>query len=45
MGPEENILVNSPISTFQQGLTHSALFEKVEIPAILCDLIADRLPD
>ena len=25
MGPEGNILVNSPISTFQQGLTHSAL--------------------
>ena len=25
MGPEGNILVNSSISTFQQGLTHSAL--------------------
>ena len=25
MGPEGNILVNSPISTFQQGLTHSAM--------------------
>ena len=25
MGPAGNILVNSPISTFQQGLTHSAL--------------------
>ena len=25
MGPAGNILVNSPISTFQQGLTHSAM--------------------
>ena len=25
MGPEENILVNSSISTIQQGLTHSAM--------------------
>ena len=25
MGPEGNILVNSPISTSQQGLTHSAV--------------------
>ena len=25
MWPEENVLVNSSISTFQQGLTHSAL--------------------
>ena len=25
MGPEGNILVNSSVSTFQQGLTHSAL--------------------
>ena len=25
MGPEGNILVNSSISIFQQGLTHSAL--------------------
>ena len=25
MGPERNILVNSPISTFHQGLTHSAM--------------------
>ena len=28
MGPEENILVNSPIFTFQHGLTHSALTKK-----------------
>ena len=28
MGPEGNILVNSSISTFQQGLTHSALLQK-----------------
>ena len=27
MGPEGNILENSSISTFQQGLTHSALNE------------------
>ena len=26
MGPEGIILVNSPITTFQQSLTHSALF-------------------
>ena len=25
MGPEEIILVNPPITTFQQSLTHSAL--------------------
>ena len=25
MGPEGNILENSSISTFQQGLTHSAM--------------------
>ena len=25
MGPEGNILVNSPITTFQQSLTHSAM--------------------
>ena len=28
MGPEGVILVNSPISTFQQSLTHSALVGK-----------------
>ena len=32
MGPEGNILVNSPISTFQQGLTHSAMYVAVEGP-------------
>ena len=29
MRPEGNILVNSSISTFQQGLTHSALVATV----------------
>ena len=28
MGPEGNILENSSISTFQQGLTHSAMVEE-----------------
>ena len=30
MGPEGNILVISPISTFQQGLTHSAMLTKAD---------------
>ena len=29
MGPEGNIFLNSPISTFQQGLTHSAVGQKI----------------
>ena len=28
MGPEGNIFLNSPISTFQQGLTHSAMYQQ-----------------
>ena len=31
MGPEGNIFINSPISTFQQGLTHSAVVHSVMI--------------
>ena len=29
MGPEGNVLVNSSISTFQQGLTHSAMVNRL----------------
>ena len=34
MGPEGIILVNPPITTCQQSLTHSALFSSLSPPAM-----------
>ena len=39
MGPEGNIWVNFPITTFQQSLTHSALIgfqKKICLCCVLC---------
>ena len=41
MGPEGNILVNSPISTFQQGLTHSAMITSLNISGSLQNFLND----
>ena len=41
MGPEGNILVNSPITTFQQSLTHSAIM--IEYAIFNSDLGQERL--
>ena len=53
MGPEWNILVNSPISTFQQSLTHSVhscictdcKSEFIPMSVFLCDIIELSLTD
>ena len=40
MGPEGNVLVNSPITTFQQSLTHSAM---IMLLIVLLIITAEKL--
>ena len=44
MGPEGNIFINSPISTFQQGLTHSAMYVLSQKPEQAPLQLVDQLP-